>query len=125
MSDWKYFSEDELKCSHTGKCEMDDDFMLKLTELREAVGKPFVITSAYRDPTHPIEAAKKTPGAHTTGKAVDILMRGEDAYRTIILAAAFGMTGIGVKQHGESRFIHVDSIGGTSERPRPWIWSYK
>ena len=125
MSKWKYFTEDELKCSHTGKCEMDDEFMMKLTELRQAVDKPFIITSAYRDPTHPIEAAKKTPGAHTTGKAVDILLRGTDAYRTFILAAAFGMTGIGVKQHGETRFIHVDCLENTDERPRPWVWSYK
>ena len=125
MSKWKYFSEEELECSHTGTCEMDEDFMLRLIQTREAVGKPFVITSAYRHPTHPIEAAKKSPGAHTTGMAVDILMRGEDAYRTIILAAAFGMTGIGVKQHGESRFVHLDSIGGTDTRPRPWLWSYK
>jgi|TARA_R100001198_G_C5223025_1_gene204559 zinc D-Ala-D-Ala carboxypeptidase len=125
MSKWKYFTEDELKCSHTGKCEMDDEFMMKLTELRQAVDKPFIITSAYRDLTHPIEAAKKTPGAHTTGKAVDILLRGTDAYRTIILAAAFGMTGIGVKQHGETRFIHVDCLENTDERPRPWVWSYK
>lgn len=125
MSKWQYFSEDELKCSHTGNCKMDNDFMIKLVELRQAVDKPFIITSAYRDPTHPIEAAKKTPGAHTTGKAVDILLRGTDAYRTIILAAAFGMTGIGVKQHGESRFIHVDCLDNTPERPRPWVWSYK
>jgi hypothetical protein len=26
--DWgKYFTEEEFKCSHTGKCDMDQDFI--------------------------------------------------------------------------------------------------
>ena len=24
---WKYFTEDELKCKHTGICKMDPEFM--------------------------------------------------------------------------------------------------
>ena len=125
MSKWKYFSTNELKCSHTGNCVMDRKFMEKLIEVREAVNVPFVITSGYRHTSHPVESVKKSPGAHTTGHAVDILIRGGDAYRTILLAAAFGMTGIGVKQHGDSRFLHLDDLKSTEERPRPWIWSYK
>ena len=104
---------------------MDRKFMEKLIEVREAVDVPFVITSGYRHTSHPVESVKKSPGAHTTGHAVDILIRGGDAYRTILLAAAFGMTGIGVKQHGDSRFLHLDDLKSTEERPRPWIWSYK
>ena len=101
--------------------------MEKLIEVREAVNVPFVITSGYRHTSHPVESVKKSPGAHTTGHAVDILIRGGDAYRTILLAAAFGMTGIGVKQHGphSSRFIHVDTMERSDRHPRPWIWSYK
>ena len=71
MANWKYFSEDEVKCKHTGLCKMDDDFMHKLDIIREEVGVPFIVTSAYRDKTHPIEAKKKTPGAHASGKEID------------------------------------------------------
>ena len=74
MSNWKYFTEDELKCKHTGIYGMDSEFMEILEKVREEVGIPFIITSAYRDPTHPIEAKKSQPGAHASGRAVDILI---------------------------------------------------
>ena len=32
---WKYFSEDELKCKHTGICKMDPEFMETLEKIRE------------------------------------------------------------------------------------------
>jgi len=122
---WKYFTEDEVKCKHTGLCAMDDDFMHKLDIIREEVGFPLVINSGYRHETHPIEAAKSKPGAHSSGKAVDIRVRGQDALKLIEVALKNGITGLGVKQHGESRFIHLDTLEAESNRPRPWIWSYK
>ena len=124
-NNWKYFTEDEVKCKHTGLCEMDDDFMQKLDIIREEVGVPFIVTSAYRDKTHPIEAKKKTPGAHASGKAIDILIRGKDALNLIEVALKHGITGLGVKQHGDSRFIHLDTLDAQPSRPRPHIWSYK
>lgn len=122
---WKYFSENELKCKHTGICGMDPKFMETLEKIREEVGIPFIITSGYRDPTHPIEAKKSQPGAHASGKAVDILIRGADALKCIEVALKHGITGLGVKQHGDSRFIHLDTLEATSTRPRPWVWSYE
>ena len=124
-NNWKYFTEDEIKCKHTGLCEMDNDFMEKLDTIREEVGIPFIVTSAYRDKTHPIEAKKKTPGAHASGKAIDILIRGKDALKLIEVALKHGITGLGVKQHGDSRFIHLDTLEAEATRPRPHIWSYK
>jgi hypothetical protein len=64
---WKYFSEDELKCKHTGICKMDPEFMETLEKIREEVGIPFIITSAYRDPTHPIaRSSRKWQGCRYT-----------------------------------------------------------
>ena len=125
MANYKYFTEKELQCSHTGNCEMNTFFMEILEKVREDVGVPFIITSAYRDPTHPVEAVKSTPGAHTSGKAVDILIRGADALKVIESALKNGITGLGVKQHGDSRFIHLDTLEATNTRPRPWVWSYE
>ena len=58
MMDWNlstYFTQYEFKCSHTGQCDMDPEFIRKLNELRTAFGKPMKITSGYRHTTHPIE----------------------------------------------------------------------
>ena len=89
---------------------MDVGFMLKIEILREALGFSFPVTSGYRCPQHPIEARKSSPGAHSTGHAVDIRVRGKSAYRLLQGALSGGFTGIGVSQKGLSRFIHLDDI---------------
>ena len=121
---YKYFTEDEMKCTHCGSYEMDHDFMQKLDQLREDMGFPLPINSAYRCSEHPIEAAKESPGAHCSGKAVDIRVRGEEAYRVIEGALELKFKGIGISQKGDGRFIHLDDIENAEGRPRPWIWSY-
>ena len=120
----KYFTEEEFKCSHTGKCDMDQYFIDRINQLREQYGKPIKITSGYRDATHPIEARKKEPGAHASGYACDIGVRGADALQIVGIALQLGFTGIGVNQKGGGRFIHLDILNGTPQRPRPTIWSY-
>jgi len=50
----KYFTEDELKCSHCGESRMNESFMNKIETLREQLGFPFPVNSAYRCPEHPI-----------------------------------------------------------------------
>jgi zinc D-Ala-D-Ala carboxypeptidase len=115
------FSEDEFKCSHCGKVEMQPSFMAKLQQLRNAYGKPMRISSGYRCPEHPIEARKITPGAHATGLACDIAVQGNDAYSLLKLAFGLEFTGIGVQQKGGGRFLHLDTM---RDPPRPNVWSY-
>ena len=121
---YKYFTTDELKCQHCGEEGMDAGFMIKIETLREALGFPFPVTSGYRCPQHPIEARKKRSGAHSTGHAVDIGVRGKNAYSLLWGALSGGFTGIGISQKGSSRFIHLDDIEDSEGRPRPTIWSY-
>ena len=118
------FSEAEFRCKHTGKCEMDPEFMARLQRLRNAYGKPMSITSGYRDRTHPIEARKGSGGAHTYGRACDVAVQGADAVRLVELALLYGFTGIGVQQKGGGRFIHLDDLTLHDNFPRPTIWSY-
>ena len=118
------FSAAEFRCKHTGQLRMDADFMGRLQALRTDYGKAMVISSGYRDKTHPIEAAKAEPGAHSTGHACDISIRGADAHKLLNLALKHGFTGIGIKQKGASRFIHLDDLPSAPNRPRPWVWSY-
>ena len=104
---------------------MHPDFMERLQDLRDAYGQSMRITSGYRHPTHPIEASKSGgPGAHSTGRACDVLCIGADALRLTELAIAMGFTGIGWNQKGQSRFIHLDDLPDAPGRPRPWCWSY-
>ena len=127
---WPNFSYDEMKCSATGMCRVDEDLMDKLQRLREAVGKPLTITSGYRSPDHPIEAAKladgKPTGSHTSGKAVDVACERAFAYQVLFAATKLGFTGIGVQQSGSNRFLHLDVIGSGDgfHVPRPALWSY-
>ena len=55
---FKYFSRDEFVCQATGENEIEDELIHALDELREHCGFPFVITSGYRSPDHPIELRK-------------------------------------------------------------------
>jgi uncharacterized protein YcbK (DUF882 family) len=95
---------------------MKPEFLLKLDALRESCGFPFVITSGYRSPDHPIEAVKEIPGTHAQGIAADIKITNSAHRYTIIREAlAHGFTGLGVA----GDFIHVDTRGTV-----PVIWVY-
>jgi len=124
VQDWsKYanFKKEEFDCKHTGKNEMQVEFMRKLQHLRDVYAKPMIVSSGYRHATHPIEARKNAPGPHTTGMAVDIAVQGADAVRLLNLALQLGFTGIGVQQKGSGRFLHLDTLKTSL---RPTIWSY-
>ena len=125
MFHWgKYFNRGEFECSHTHTCEMDQDFINKLNKLREEFGKPLIINSGYRSPEHPIEYVKQTPGALASGKACDISVSRADALKLLELALKLGFTGYGLNQKGSSRYIHLDTLENSKERPRPSIWTY-
>lgn len=124
---WPSFSIKELECKGSGELIVVPAFMDKLQALRDAFGKPIIITSGYRCPEYNNEVSGTgKDGPHTTGRAVDIDVRGLDALQIIFLAKRLEFTGFGVSQKGDHRFIHIDDL--TNEMgvtgPRPWIWSY-
>ena len=113
----KYFSKKEFDCKHSGENNMQLSFMEKLDELRDACGFPFVITSGYRDPSHPAETSKATKGGvHTLGIAADIGVK-DGAQRRVVVAKALklGFAGVGVAKG----FVHVDTRETT-----PVMWTY-
>lgn len=118
-----YFTERELACKCCGANEFDPDFLETLNSIRKECGFPFLISSAYRCPKHPNEARKTATGAHTTGKAVDILASGENALEIVSVALANGLTRVGVSQKGGGRFIHIDGCTEDDGFPTA-IWSY-
>jgi zinc D-Ala-D-Ala carboxypeptidase len=125
---WKYFVLDELKCK-CGECdstgvEMDDQFMRKIVFIREKLGFPFIVNSAYRCPKHNRTVGETgLTGPHTTGAAMDIRCNGYQAYKILEMAFLIGLKGIGVNQKGSARYIHLDDCS-TAKYPRPTLWSY-
>lgn len=113
---YKYFQIDDFDCQETGENEIDPEFVMKLDELREACGFPFVITSGYRSPKHSIEAKKAKPGTHAQGIAADIrTTSGQQRHKIIKAAMIMGFNGIGVAKS----FVHVDTRDSS-----PVVWSY-
>jgi uncharacterized protein YcbK (DUF882 family) len=115
------FKADEFKCSHCGDNEIKEELLDKLQALRSRYGKPMRITSGYRCPRHPIEAAKSAPGPHSSGLACDVGVEGADAHKLLGLALDAGFKGIGVQQKGTGRFLHLDLVSSPN---RPTVWSY-
>jgi uncharacterized protein YcbK (DUF882 family) len=113
---FKYFKYEDFDCQETGENRMDENFIHKLDELREACGFPFIITSGYRSPSHSLETRKKKAGQHTKGVAADIrITNGIDRFKIARLAFELGFTGIGIAK----TFVHVDM-----RRTEPMMWSY-
>jgi len=124
------FGAHEFRCQCGCETDnMDEFFMTSIQRLRSLFKRFMTISSGYRCSEHPIEKRKRSPGAHNTGKAADILVAGADAWLLMRCATQFPeFTGIGVKQNGliGTRFIHLDTIasGSIDWIPRPTIWSY-
>ncbi len=96
--------------------------MATIVMMREIMDIPFHVSSAYRCELHDDEIGGS--GVHPTGRAIDIAIRGTNAYRLVGQAVMRGITGIGIKQKGNKRFIHLDNLGPEDKSSRPWIWSY-
>ncbi|BES69726.1 hypothetical protein RE428_07890 [Marinobacter nanhaiticus D15-8W] len=131
-TDWKNFQDTELQC-HCGECgpetwrKIDPDFMDSVQVLRERLGFPLPISSAYRCPNHPDERKKSKPGSHSRGLAIDLQVSGDKALRVLAAVMSMGFAaGVGIAQNGPhaSRFIHLDADKPSSGAPRPWLWSY-
>ena len=120
MSEFKHFSKEAdpmlFYCSHTGRQGIMPWFVHRLDALRDACGFPFVITSGYRHPTHPVEASKNEPGTHSEGIAADIKVTGGIQRRVLVSEALrLGFNGIGVARG----FVHVDCRDDA-----PVMWAY-
>ncbi len=123
---WVNFTRDEFKC-HCGNCvnEIQDSFIDRMQKLRTLLGFPLSITSGYRCPAYNAKVSGTgLTGPHTKGRAADIAVSREQAFRLVSMASTLGFTGIGVSQKGNSRYIHLDDLPAASGQPRPTIWSY-
>lgn len=118
---YKNFPKSEMDCKHSGRNEMQHEFMAKLQRLRDEFDRPMTITSGYRHPTHPIEARKThSNGEHTQGMCCDVrCVNSATRFTLISLALKHGFTRIGVAK----TFLHL-GLGGKG-LPNNVIWEYQ
>lgn len=117
-----YFSDDELRCKcGCGVLKFNEDCREILNRIRVDCGFALPVTSGYRCPRHPIEAAKRHPGEHSSGLCVDIAVSHAKAHKLIQVAMRHDVPRIGINQKGDERFIH---LGWDITLPNPTIWSY-
>jgi zinc D-Ala-D-Ala carboxypeptidase len=109
MGAWPYknFSPAELASKGDGSLRLNKGAMAKLVNLRVALGRPMLITSAYRDPAHNRRVGGATHSMHLEGKAFDVRMENHDPAEFEAVARTVGFTGFGYyPQHG---FMHIDT----------------
>lgn len=107
---WANFSAYEMACKRNGIVVISPAFMDEVQLLRERTQVVMPVSSGYRSPDHNanVSHTRSTTGPHPDAQAVDIRVGYNDAY--LIMQEAFkqGFRGIGVKQHGDSRYLHLD-----------------
>jgi len=114
---WPSFSPREMACKGTGKLMINSDAMDKLQALRDALGKPLIITSAYRSPEHNRAVGGATKSKHMAGIAFDVRMDNHEPEVFEFEAMKAGFTGFGY--YPKSGFMHIDT-GPERTWGTPW-----
>lgn len=115
-----YFKDEEF-CRCSPSCSMDDcdgEALAMLDRLREAVGFPLILNSAYRSPAYEKKRRRTGMSSHCKGKAFDIRCL-DDKLRALIVfnAPRVGFTRVGIHR----RYVHVDC---DVDKLNPCIWLY-
>ena len=103
---WPNFSPAEIACRGTGQIKLHPEALDKLQALRDRLGKPLIVRSAYRSPEHNRAVGGATGSKHLDGAAFDIAMANHDPVAFEAAAREVGFLGFGF--YPRSGFIHVD-----------------
>ena len=103
---WPSFSPAEIACRGTGAIKINTEAMDKLQALRDRLGKPLIIRSAYRSPEHNQAVGGAPASKHMQGTAFDIAMSNHDPAAFEAAARAVGFLGFGY--YPRSGFMHID-----------------
>ena len=103
---WKNFSPAEIACRGTGQLKLHPEALDKLQALRDRLGKPLIVRSAYRSPAHNRNVGGAPRSKHMDGTAFDIAMSNHDPVAFESAARAVGFLGFGF--YPRSGFIHID-----------------
>jgi zinc D-Ala-D-Ala carboxypeptidase len=109
MDQWRWpdFSPAEMACRGTGKLMINERSMDMLQELRNRLGKPMIVNSAYRSPEHNAAVGGAKGSYHLKAQAFDVRMDNHDPQQFMEIAQRVGFKGIG--QYADKGFTHVDT----------------
>ena len=120
---WKarYFKPHEFDSpdiSGSGE-RMHEEFIQKLDELRDVLGRPLAINSGFRSEAHNAKLSKAVgKSAHTEGWAADIKVNtSTERLELVKFSLIHGFTRIGVAE----TFIHLDM---DPSKPKNVLWLY-
>lgn len=103
---WKNFSPAEIACRGTGSLAVNEEALDKLQALRDRLGKPLIVRSAYRSPEHNKAVGGAPRSKHMDGTAFDIAMANHDPVAFEAAAREVGFLGFGF--YPRSGFMHID-----------------
>ena len=103
---WPNFSPAEIACRGSGKLLINEAALDRLQALRDQLGKPLIVRSAYRSPEHNRAVGGTKRSKHMDGTAFDIAMTNHDPTAFEAAARAVGFLGFGY--YPRSNFMHVD-----------------
>ena len=105
---------------------VNEEALDKLQALRDCLGKPLIVRSAYRSPAHNRAVGGAARSKHLDGTAFDIAMTNHDPVAFEEAARPVGFKGFGF--YPRSGFMHIDlgparqwvSGSRSARRPSPW-----
>jgi hypothetical protein len=103
---WPNFSPAEIACRGTGQLKLHPEAMDRLQALRDRLGKPLILRSAYRSPAHNRTVGGAPASKHRDGTAFDIAMANHDPAAFEAAAREVGFLGFGY--YPRSGFMHID-----------------
>jgi zinc D-Ala-D-Ala carboxypeptidase len=103
---WPNFSPAEIACRGTGKLLINEPALDRLQALRDRLGKPLIVRSAYRSPEHNRAVGGAGRLKQLDGTAFDIAMANHDPAAFEASARAVGFFGFGF--YPRSGFMHID-----------------
>lgn len=101
---WPNFSPKEIASKGDGSLLVVPEALDTLTAARDALGQPFRILSAYRDPIHNARVGGAPLSRHKFGDAFDIALSGHDRDALKEACRDAGFRGFG----HYATFLHVD-----------------
>ena len=103
---WPSFSPAEIASRDAGAIRINTEAMDALQSLRNRLGKPLIVRSAYRSPEHNRAVGGAPHSKYLDGAAFDIAMSNHDPVAFETAARAVGFLGFGF--YPRSGFMHVD-----------------
>ena len=109
---WPNFSAAEIACRGTGAIKINTEAMDKLQALRDRLGKPLIIRSAYRSPEHNRAVGGAPASKHMQGTAFDIAMSNHDPAAFEAAARAVGFLGFAELGRDKLCCLIIASLSG-------------